>query len=218
LQDQFTGNCNIKRLFVDDGAGMREKQEAFAGLTLGAAVGLLVGMSNTPVTAIVVSSLVALIATFFGLSSQHAEGVKALRIASFGLACPIAILVALTVRSHGWLTPSIQQQIAGWTTAGYTPAEARSFVAFRELGLVPEGQKTAEPQPPVGIRGTLLSENRENDCDRLAASRFGTDEERLNAMRTAGGNWKVLADSLEGVDAVRRSVVMNAAFQFACQP
>jgi hypothetical protein len=37
--------------------------------------------------------------------------------------------------------PSIQQQIAGWTTAGYTPAEARSFVAFRELGLVPEGQR-----------------------------------------------------------------------------
>jgi hypothetical protein len=84
---------------------MREKQEAFAGLVLGAAVGLLVGMSNTPVTAIVVSSLVALIATFFGLSSQHAEGVKALRIASFGLACPIAIFVALAARTHGWLTP-----------------------------------------------------------------------------------------------------------------
>lgn len=108
---------------------MRGKQEAFAGLALGTAVGLLVGRSNSPVTANVVSSLVALIATFFGLSSQRAGGVRALRIASSGFACPIDIFVALAARSHGWPTPSIQQQIASGTTAGHIPAEARSFVA-----------------------------------------------------------------------------------------
>jgi hypothetical protein len=196
---------------------MRSIQEIFAGVGLGAAVGILVGMSTAPVVAIVVSSLVALVATFFGLSSQTTEGTKVLRIASFGLACPIAVFIGLGARSHGWLTPSIQHQIANWTNAGYSPAEARSFVAFRELGLVPEGQKTAEPQQPLGVRGGLPSQTRQTECDRLLASRFVSEADRINAMQKEGGAWKVLADSLGDFDRSRRTAVANAAYELACQ-
>jgi hypothetical protein len=196
---------------------MRSTQEIFAGVGLGAAVGILVGMSTAPVVAIVVSSLVALVATFFGLSSQTTEGTKVLRIASFGLACPIAVFIGLGARSHGWLTPSIQHQIADWTNAGYSPAEARSFVAFRELGLIPEGQKTAEPQQPLGVRGGLPNETRQTECDHLVASRFASEADRIDAMRKAGGTWKVLADSLGDFDRSRRTAVVNAAYGLACQ-
>jgi hypothetical protein len=196
---------------------MQNKQEIFAGVGLGAAVGILVGMSNTPVVAIVVSSLVALVATFFGLSTQTTEGAKVLRIASFGLACPIAVFVGLGARSHGWLTPSIQHQIANWTNAGYSPAEARSFVAFRELGVVPEGQKTAEPQQPLGVRGGLFSETKQTDCDHLLASRFANEADRIDAMQKAGGAWRVLADSIVNLDDVRRATVVNATYELACQ-
>jgi hypothetical protein len=195
---------------------MRSTQEIFAGVGLGAAVGILVGMSNTPVVAIVVSSLVALVATFFGLSSQTTEGTKVLRIASFGLACPIAVFIGLGARAHGWVTPSIQHQIADWTNAGYSPAEARSFVAFRELGVIPEGQKTAEPRQPLGVRGDLLSETSQAECDHLQASRFASEADRTAAMQKAGGAWKVLADSLGDLDSARRTAVVNAAYGLAC--
>jgi hypothetical protein len=192
---------------------MRSMQEIFAGVGLGAAVGILVGMSTAPVVAIVVSSLVALVATFFGLSSQTTEGTKVLRIASFGLACPIAVFIGLGARSHGWLTPSIQHQIADWTNAGYSPAE----VAFRELGLIPEGQKTGEPQQPLGVRGGLPSETRQTECDHLLASRFASEADRIDAMEKEGGPWKVLADSLGDFDKPRRTAVVNAAYGLACQ-
>ncbi|NYF53942.1 hypothetical protein [Tunturiibacter gelidoferens] len=196
---------------------MRSIQEIFAGVGLGAAVGILVGMSTAPVVAIVVSSLVALVATFFGLSSQTTEGTKVLRIASFGLACPMAVFIGLGARSHGWLTPSIQHQIADWTNAGYSPAEARSFVAFRELGLIPEGQKTAEPQQPLGIRGDLPSETRQAECDHLLTSRFASGADRIYAMRKEGGAWKALANSLGDLDRSRQNAVVDAAYGLACQ-
>jgi hypothetical protein len=54
LQHQFAGNCNTKKGIREWWSKMPDKQEAFAGLALGTVVGLLVGMSNIPVTAIVV--------------------------------------------------------------------------------------------------------------------------------------------------------------------
>jgi hypothetical protein len=73
-----------------------------------------------------------------------------LRIASFGFACPLAVLLGLGIRSHSWLAPSIDDQIKEWTHAGYSQEQARNFVAFRQLGLVPQGFKATDPPRPFG--------------------------------------------------------------------
>jgi hypothetical protein len=192
---------------------IRTGQEIFAGLGLGLAVGLLVGMSNAPVTSLVVSSLVALIATFFGLSAQTVDGARVLRIAAFGIACPIAIVFGLAARAHAWFAPTIQQQTLAWTNAGFSPAEARSMVAFHELGFVPAGQKTVDP--PKSVNG-LFSSTLEQ-CSTLVASRFTSIDKRIESMQLAGGDWKTFADSLTDLDSGHKTAVVNAAYALACQ-
>src|SRR5580704_12727071 len=109
---------------------MQKRQEIVSGIGLGLAIGIFVGMSTAPVVAIVVTSLAAVLAAFFGLSAGVSEGPRILRIASFSFACPLAVLCGVAVRSHGLMAPSVDQQLREWTSAGYTPEEARSFVAF----------------------------------------------------------------------------------------
>jgi hypothetical protein len=200
---------------------MQTRQEVLAGVGLGFAVGILVGMSTSPVVAIVVSSLAAVLATFFGLSAPSNDATRVLRIASFGFACPVAVILGLGVRSHNWLGPSVEQQIKDWTNAGYTVQQARAFVAFRQLGLVPEGQKTAAVPKSSVDSGLFSAPDSTNDpvvaeCGRLVSSRFPTANERLDAMKRAGGVWKTLGDSIVNPNSAQSAAVIEAAYRLAC--
>ena len=195
-------------------------QECLAGIGLGMAVGVFVGMSTSAVVAVVVSALAAVLAAFFGLSAGSGQGARVLRIASFGFACPLAVLLGLGIRSHSWLAPSIDDQIKEWTRAGYNPEQARNFVAFRQLGLVPQGFKATDLPKPVN--GLFSSHSDTSDpilaeCGRLTPSRFSNPDEQINAMRSAGDAWKVLADSVAEVDSAHRESVIDAAYKLVCR-
>lgn len=176
-------------------------------------------MSNSPVVAIIVTSLAAVLASFFGLSASSDQGARVLRIAFFGLACPVAVFLGVGVRSHSWLAPSIQEQVTAWTKAGYTAEQARSFVVFRQLGLIPGGQKTSEV--PKSYLGLFSASSQSDDpiaaeCGHFSASRFSNSDERLRAMQNAGGAWKSLADSVLAANAPPREGIVESAYQLVC--
>src|ERR1022692_4256025 len=189
---------------------MRISSDVFAGIGLGLAVGLLVGLSTSSITATVASSLLALLATFIGLSADPNENAKLARIASFGPALVLAIIFGLSARSHGWFAPSIRTQVQEWAVAGYEPSMAKSLVAYRELGIVPNGTKVVNP--PKRLDTGLFSNSLQSNCNLLEASRFAHVEDRLDAMQKAGGQWKALADSLTSLDVSRQDQIVNAAY------
>lgn len=193
---------------------MRISSDVFAGIGLGLAVGLLVGLSNSPITATVASSLLALLATFIGLSANPNEGTKIVRIAAFGPALVLAIIFGLSARSHGWFAPSIRTQVQEWVAAGYEASTAKSLVAYRELGVVPDGTKVVDP--PKRSNTGLFSDSLQSNCNLLESSRFAHIEDRLGAMQKTGGQWKALADSLTSLDVSRQDKILNAAYGVAC--
>jgi hypothetical protein len=198
---------------------MRKRHEILAGAGLGFALGMFVGMSTASVVAIMVTSLAALLAAFFGLSAGATDSAKILRIAAFAVACPIAVIAGVSIRVHDWLEPSLKQQISEWTGAGYTADQARSLVVFRQLGLIPEGQKAVDP--PKSRTGLFASTSESSsavlaECSRLSARRLPKPEERISAMRDAGGAWKTLADAVDKSDAEHRGAVLEAAYGLVC--
>jgi hypothetical protein len=177
-------------------------------------------MSTSAVVAIVISSLAALLAAFFGLSAPSSDVTRVLRIGSFGFACPIAVFLGVGIRSHNWISPPLEKQISDWTNAGYTPEQARAFVAFRQLGLVPEGLKVSEIPKSVSSSGLFAAPSADDpvlaECERLASSRFTRTDERLNAMRSAGGRWSVLAESVAGFKPEQSAPIVDAAYMLVC--
>ena len=193
---------------------MRISSDIFAGVGLGLAVGLLVGLSTSPITATVASSLLALLATYIGLSADPSENAKLVRIASFGPALVLAVIFGLSARSHGWFAPSIHTQVQQWAVAGYDPSMARSLVAYSELGIVPDGTKAVDPPKRLGTG--VMNSSLQSNCNLLDASRFAHIEDRLDAMQKTGGQWKALADSLTSLDVSRQDLIVNAAYGIAC--
>lgn len=153
--------------------------EIMAGVALGSLVGLLIALSTAHVVGSVIAALVALLGGFFGLQRPELFGGDR-RIASFGLACVLGVLVGLPIRNGMLLAPSPLAEVQRWTTAGYSPEEARSFVAFQRLGIKPFAYSVA---PPPALPNTLFA-GQTSLCSRILLL---PDEEKLRALAEEGG-------------------------------
>src|ERR1700744_6070560 len=80
--------------------------QLFAGVGLGLLVGVLVGLSSSPVVSVVVGALAAGMVTLLGFArsskdgdSSYAEG-SVIRLGGFGVACAAAVLLGVAIRTH----------------------------------------------------------------------------------------------------------------------
>lgn len=188
-----------------------------SGIGLGFLTGLLLGLAVHQVVGAFLSVIAALLASYFGLSqkSENSDQSDTVRIAAFGLACSGAVLVGITIRTHELLSPSISDQILALTNAQYSAAEARSLVAFKNLGIVPKDTTIAQPAVS-SLSSGLFGVQDSSECTHLSAARFSTVQTRLDAMRNAGGLWQELAGSLQGVAAEKATQVVEASYRLKC--
>jgi len=135
--------------------------QLFAGIGLGLLVGVLVGLSSSPVVSVVVGALASGMVTLLGFVRSPKEGEtpssdgSVVRLGGFGVACAAAVLLGLFIRTHNWLSPSIADQVAEVQRAGYSGEEARRWVAYKNVGAVLEPViSTAVGSEPPDARGT----------------------------------------------------------------
>lgn len=102
--------------------------QLFAGAGLGVVVGLLVGLSSSPVVAAVVGALATGLVTLLGFvrptsESDQSSSVQGsvVRLAAFGFSCACAVLFGLFLRTHNWLSPTVADQVSEVTKAGSVP-------------------------------------------------------------------------------------------------
>ena len=112
--------------------------QLFAGVGLGLLVGILVGLSSSPVVSVVVGALAAGMVTLLGFTRSskgsepsYSEG-STIRLGGFGVACAAAVIWGLFIRTHNWASPSIAEQVSDVQKAGYSGEEARRWVAVQE--------------------------------------------------------------------------------------
>ena len=203
--------------------------QLFAGTGLGLLVGVLVGLSASPVVSALIGALAAGMVTLLGFTRTtkegdppYAEG-SVIRLGSFGVACAVAVLLGLYIRTHNWLSPSISDQVAEIQKAGYTAEEARKWVALRNIGtaLAPTAASTADGKSATAaaapIAGSVLfSGANEGQCQYFDTSRYKDTQEHLYALRQMGGIYAEYANKIASMDATQQKAVLNSLRLLFC--
>lgn len=100
--------------------------QLLAGAGIGLLLGLLVGLSSSHVVATVVGAVAGGLLILLGLNSSKDDPSAtppptAWRLAGFGFACSLALVVSVWVRAHHSLSPPIKDQVKELTDVGYSP-------------------------------------------------------------------------------------------------
>lgn len=193
--------------------------QLFAGAGLGLLVGVLVGLSSSPVVSVVVGALAAGMVTLLGFTRPAKEGEPAYkegsvaRLGSFGVACTAAVLLGLFVRTHNWLSPSIAEQVAEVRKAGYTEDEARRWVALRNIGTAPgsENEKSKSGGGNGAVAGSVLfAGGNSGECQYFDTNRYKDVPEHLYALRQQGGTYAEYADKISTLDSSHQKTVLDS--------
>ena len=190
------------------------------GGSLGLCVGLIMGLSSTPVVGTIIGALAALFATMFGAKGDDLSAFA--RIGGFGAACVIGVIGGISLRAHNILGTTVTAQVTEWVGAGYDPAIAHQIVLYRELGLLLGPNGTLAETPRSGkvagsATGGFLSARADEECRQLDPVLFGDDPAKiLRSYRNTGGAWDSLSRTLEGLPPDRQKSIVHASWRLAC--
>ena len=196
-----------------------------AGASAGLLLGVLVGLSSSPVVGTVVGALATLGAAFLtnkdliALESEprHAR-LSALRrwgTASLCVACLAGVFLGLVIRTRDLLSPTPAQQVARWTRAGFPPIQARAIVAGSLVQSREE--KAAASSSPPPIHASVLFAGASAKCDDLNPNDHA-DANLQQAFETAGGSWHAVAKEANAVaDAAARRRLLVEVWSAVCR-
>ena len=209
----------------DTGKGM----DWITGASLGLLVGLLVGLSTSPVTATVVGALAALLGGVFGLAEKLPTGLSsagARRLAAFALACVVALLCGVLMRTYQVLAPSAEHWRAQLKEIGISDErEQNQMLRFLRFGLLPQGVQAAGKDGETAARsfasnqGLLYAENTSfcaglRDLIRTDA---GADD-LLSHLRLGGSSTRKVVQTIQDMPPADRLKALQAAPLYLCEP
>ncbi|MBM3522092.1 MAG: hypothetical protein FJX57_03980 [Alphaproteobacteria bacterium] len=191
------------------------------GAALGLLLGLLIGLSVTPVVSIVVTALVGLLAGLFGLNDKLPLGITATgarRLAAFGLVAVVATPVAIWMRTHDVLGPSLDDQRAILRKIGYPDdsPEHKAVLLSLRFGI----DTTAKPQVAEGARragsGVLYGGEAAALCGKLQMS--GATGDLLTVLDGASdAKHRALAPRIRALPADKQAAALDYARLFLCE-
>lgn len=115
-------------------------RDTFAGVAIGASVGLMVGLSVSPITGMVVTTLLSVLVAYLGLGGQAGpltSGIASTRVVGFCLGLAPALLLSLTLRTHDGLSPSPRDLVERWKEAGFSQTQAMDLAVLERFGSIP---------------------------------------------------------------------------------
>jgi hypothetical protein len=176
------------------------------------------------VVSVILGSIAAGLVTLLGFVSKE-ESVEAqgsvVRLGSFGVACAIAVVLGIFVRTHNIASPSISQQVEEIRKAGYSAEEARRWVAYRNLGAnldaASSGEKPREAASiPPAASSVLFSGTDRGECSHFDTTQYKSTAEHINALRLAGGRYAEYADKITSMDANQQKTVLEGLRLLFC--
>lgn len=199
----------------------------FSGMGLGLLVGALMGLSNSPVVATVVSSLVALLAAYFGLLPKNkeaqTEGQKTptnshmndIKIGSFSFFVIIGMVGGLFMRTHDTLSVSPKDQFLELKNVGYTDEVALKIIAKNTYNYTSQDSnyrnQSLEKMADMSSKTLLFDTETQEICRSLAKTRFSNTNYRLDAFKNRGPALKSFADTIRlHVHEQHQDIVLDA--------
>jgi len=125
------------------------RPDLLPGFLIGASIGLITGLSVSPVAGTVVATLLSIVVGFVGLGGKAGSltEIASTRVVGFCLGLAVAVPGAIMIRTHQWLAESPEASVRRWKEAGYTDEQARSLVTVERLGVTLTSPGDASPSP-----------------------------------------------------------------------
>jgi hypothetical protein len=117
--------------------GLSSVADLVVGGAMGMLLGILVGLSRSPVVGEITAALAALLVAFFGFKSDAASPAapgNLRRIGAFCVAFALFVLLAVWIRANDLLASTPTKRVAAWTSAGFSEHDARALVAAQSTG------------------------------------------------------------------------------------
>ncbi len=210
--------------------------DVFAGAGIGLLLGTVLGLSTTPVVALVVGALSSLLAVFLGLDGKQTTSrlpaVNAIRIGAFGFATVAGLALGLHVRINNPLASDPSRAMARWSEAfPDNPTLARQMMVHERTAITPwrlTYDETADNDAPVRLdtgaagakQAVLFSSLSDYDaCSRLDPERFATADETLSAYSRGDPPDLVRAvgDQIGALPGDERGLAVQLAHEILCQ-
>lgn len=198
------------------------RQNLFAGIGLGLLVGLLLGLSVSNTVGGAIAALTGLLAVFFGLNASVGQSPKPesslVRITAFSFACVFGVMGGISFRTHGWLSPTIKDQVTSWKNAGYDDAEAKRIVKESFSGSTPRSDSSKPASAPIASASvTGLFDVPTNWCVLLNPDRTTSSQEFVTLARSSSKDLSKFLDSAPHLDIDQQADVIRAAYKMKCQ-
>jgi hypothetical protein len=123
---------------------------------------------------------------------------------------------------------SIEEEVAKWTKAGYTASEARQFVAWKKLGVQPEGKQVqvseVQKAQSSSLFGTLTEMDMCNQLQRVSGvqevlgvyRRFYIGDEK-DPKNDLYQELKVFAEKVESLPTEHQSEILKTMENVLCE-
>lgn len=187
------------------------------GAAIGILLGLMIGLSATPVVSMVISGLVALLGGLFGLSESSPfkpSLASARRLIGFALAAAILTPVGMHVRTHNSFAPSLADQKADLATIGYADGsdEQREMLLYLRYGLLPK--QATEAEKASVQQSVLYSDLPAGLCGEI--SRLSSAEDLIVVLSQSKAPLPKMAEALRALPAADRASAVAHARVFLC--
>ena len=163
--------------------------QAIAGAAIGGLLGLLLGLSTSPVLAGVLSALIALLGGFLVANKPLASAeIDAVKVTGFSVGCALFVVVGILIRTSGLVSGSdIVDRFRQLKAIGYADEDARRLAV-----IVPSDQ--ASQLLAKSKAGGLFSSETEQNCADYDPAKIPTLKDLLATFKAAGGEWGEIAN------------------------
>ena len=189
----------------------KRELHSLAGVgSLGLLIGLLVGLSASPVVGSLLGTLATLAVTLVGsglrlpgirktaeeAQAPPADGPPAAGwLMALCLCTIVGVLAGIWVRTHNALSPSLKEQVQAYQQAGFTLPEAKEALMQRLVAASETGTTPAD-------LSALFANRQAYDLDEFNPERIRSAEETVNTWRGAGAPPLIqsLAQEIDKID------------------
>jgi hypothetical protein len=180
-----------------------------AGASIGALLGLIMGLSVSPVVLTVLGALAAGLLALLGVSNRSnpadaASSNGALRVFGFGAFCTLFLVVGIILRTHDTLAPSVADQehrLSG--SALLSKEEIHQILLLKAYGLSKSsGPKSTDGLQTVGDRNIAASSapylftSQAEICQVMRRDQYNSISSYVKSLRDHGGDYASLANAI----------------------
>jgi hypothetical protein len=195
------------------------KTEFGAGAGIGTLLGLIMGLSASPVVSTVLGALSGGLLVLLGLASRPdgaGESKGELRVLGFGFFCSVFLVVGIFLRTHDVLAPSFAAEERTLSASStLTKSEIHQILLLKALGLSADKEGTV--QSVRGPASPYLFAGRGDVCQVLRRDLYSDPAGYLEALQAHGSDFEKLADSIKRLPTQEQDALATSLSNLLCK-